>query len=179
MEATGECPSMYRLKMMLRRVRAAGFVLVAAVLFGQVTAGDAAAFDLVDPGEYSANQSQIDAWHDANPVVSSTRNLQPGPKIDVLQPEGGSNLTSPLTIDIRFRASRAHTMVMSSLRIDYWMGVFWSDITQRVLSAASVGPDSLRADGAELPAGRHLIRVQVADTSGLTAEREFRFTVTN
>lgn len=170
---------MYRLKRMLHRARAARFGIVAAVMLAHTAVGDAAAFDLVDPGEYSANRGQIDAWHDANPPEVITRNIQTGPKIDVLQPEGGSDLTSPLTIEIHFRPTRAQTMVMSSLRIDYWMGVFWSDITQRVLSAASVGPDSLRADGAELPEGQHLIRVQVADTSGLTAEREFRFTVTN
>lgn len=170
---------MRRFQMMLRRSLAAGFMLVAICISGQAIVGEAAAFDLIDPGEYAASRAEIEAWHDANPVISSTRALQPGPKIHVIQPEGGSNLTSPLTIDIRFQAPKQQSIDMSSLQIDYWMGVFWKDITQRVLLVASVGPDSLRADGADLPTGRHLIRVQVADTSGQYAEREFRFTVTD
>lgn len=166
------------LKILRRRFVAVGFVIVAVFALSHAVGSEAKAFDLIDPGEYAANRAEIEAWHDGNPAPSSTRAFKPGPKIRVLQPEGGSNLTSPLTIDIRFKAPKEQSIVMSSLQIDYWMGVFWKDITQRVLSVASVGADSLRADGATLPAGRHLIRVQVADTSGQFAEREFRFTVT-
>ena len=170
---------MYHLRMVLcRALVTTCFIFMTVGLFGQAAVGEAAAFELVDPGEYSANRAGIEAWHDVNPAESPTRAFKPGPKIRVLQPKGGSNLTSPLTIDIHFKAPKDQSIDISSLQIDYWMGVFWKDITNRVLSAASVGPDSLRADGAQLPTGRHLIRVQVADTSGQYAEREFRFTVT-
>ena len=175
MESTG---IMYQFQMMLRRaLGAVGFVIIAVCASGQAAVSEAGAFELIDPVEYAANRAEIEAWHDDNPVVSTTRAITPGPKIRVLQPESDSNLTSPLTIDIRFKAPRDQSIDMSSLQIDYWMAVFWKDITESVLSAASVGPDSLRADGAKLPVGRHLIRVQVADTSGQYAEREFRFTV--
>ena len=80
---------MHRFLMMLRRSLAAGFMLVAICISGQAIVGEAAAFDLIDPGEYAASRAEIEAWHDANPVISSTRALQPGPKIRVIQPEGG------------------------------------------------------------------------------------------
>jgi hypothetical protein len=64
---------------------------------------------------------------------------------------------------------------MSSFRAAYgWLGI---NITSRLLEHATKLPDSLVAENVDLPVGDHRVTISIANTSGKTASRTFRFSV--
>jgi hypothetical protein len=64
---------------------------------------------------------------------------------------------------------------MRTLSATYgWLGI---NITQRLLDHAVKTPNGLAADNVELPPGDHRVTLSIADMSGKTASRTFRFSV--
>lgn len=115
-----------------------------------------AGWDLVTPEEAAARR------------MPRTRRLTTvtadGPDLLIHAPQG-STIAPPVTFDVEFRGRDGVAPVMGSLRIDYDMGLFWQDVTQRLLSHATVEGTRLRAAGARLPPGRHVLRIAIMDKS--------------
>jgi hypothetical protein len=64
---------------------------------------------------------------------------------------------------------------MRTFNVTYgWLGI---NITRRVLEHAVTTPHGLSAENVDLPAGDHRVTVSIADMSGKTASKTFRFSV--
>lgn len=80
-----------------------------------------------------------------------------------------------MTIEVRFTPGPGSSVDMNSFNATY--GRLGINITQRLLDHAVVTPDGLSAANVELPSGNHRVTLSIADTSGKTASKTFRFSV--
>lgn len=88
-----------------------------------------------------------------------------GPIIQVSSPTG-STLKSPVNFDVRIKPKNGVPVAMSSLKVEYKLGPFWTDITSRLAGHGSVVGTRLKARGAKLPKGKHRVQVTVLDVKG-------------
>jgi len=102
-----------------------------------------------------------------------------GPMIDLVAPENGGIYTSPLGIDIAFAPKEGSSIDLSTLKVTVVSttiaGVFELDITEDIIDYASEG--GIKAPKAEIPAGEHVVTIQVADSEKRVAERQLAITV--
>ena len=101
--------------------------------------------------------------------------LPPPPAIDLVRPDISGPVQNPVTIEVRFRAGANHAIDMRTFNATY--GRLGINITSRLLEHAATTPDGLSAANVELPTGSHRVTLSIADTSGKTASRTFRFSV--
>ena len=101
--------------------------------------------------------------------------LPPPPAIDLVRPDVSGPVRNPVTIEVRFRAGASHAIDMRTFNATY--GRLGINITSRLLEHAVTTPDGLSAANVELPTGSHRVTLSIADTSGKTASRTFRFSV--
>lgn len=99
-----------------------------------------------------------------------------GPIITVHAPSGFA-LNSPVDFDVQFQPRDGIEVDMTSIRIDYRLGPLWTNVTQRITRHSSIAGTRLRAGGAELPSGDHLIRLRVFDTADRETMALISFTV--
>ncbi len=100
---------------------------------------------------------------DSEPLVRSldVTNTS-GPLIRVSSPSGAS-LISPVNFDIQVEPNGGVPVNMSSIRIEYKIGPAWINMTGRIMKYAKITGNRLYASGAELPAGKHALRVSIDD----------------
>jgi len=102
-----------------------------------------------------------------------------GPLIELLSPENGGIYTSPLGIEVAFAPKDGAPIDLSSLKVTVVSttvaGVFETDITEDIMDYAS--ENGIKAPKAEIPAGKHVVTIQVADTEKRMAERQLSITV--
>jgi hypothetical protein len=102
-----------------------------------------------------------------------------GPGIELLAPENGGIYTSPIGIDIAFAPKDGATIDLSTLKVivvsTTVAGVFEIDITEDIIDYAS--QDGIKAPNAAIPAGDHVVTIQVADSEQRLAERQLSITV--
>ncbi|MGI9490950.1 MAG: hypothetical protein ACR2QF_00840 [Geminicoccaceae bacterium] len=110
------------------------------------------------------------------PTRSINRLANEGPEIIVHAPQKASSLFSPLDFDVEFRAREAEPD-LATLKLEYDLGLFWKDVTERMSGHAEVSGNRLVSRGAELPAGDHHLRMSISDLAGKTTATEFIFTV--
>ena len=127
----------------------------------------AQAWPLVTPDE--------EARDNAAPEGSAPADLPPPPVIDLVRPDVSGPVRNPVTIEVRFRAGASHAIDMRTFNATY--GRLGINITGRLLEHAVTMPDGLSAENVDLPTGSHRVTLSIADTSGKTASRTFRFTV--
>lgn len=139
----------------LLRAVAAG-LLSSLILFG----GKSQAYDLVTADDY-AERSPVGSTRAVTTAPSE------GPEIIVHAPDIDGALRSPLDFDIEFRANGAEP-VMGSLILEYDLGLFWKDITDRLAGHAEISDNRIVSRGAELPAGEHHLRLSISDLAGKT-----------
>ncbi len=97
------------------------------------------------------------------------------PSIEVLEPDTTKPIKSPVTIRIRFRPQPGAAINPTTFRAKYgWLGI---DITDRLVGHAKVDALGLSADNAEIPAGKYMIALQVADNMGRFGTRALEFKV--
>ena len=101
-------------------------------------------------------------------VAASPRAITRGPHIELVQPETTAN--SPMHFQLRFQSFGGSEINTGSLHV-YYLKMPEVDITPRVARfARSIGVD---IPDAEIPAGEHTIRVEVADSEGRTRSSIF------
>ena len=102
-----------------------------------------------------------------------------GPSIELVTPENGGIYTSPIGIDIAFAPKDGATIDLSTLKVTVVSttvaGVFEIDITEDIIDYAS--QDGIKAPNAAIPAGEHVVTIQVADSERRLAERQLSITV--
>lgn len=99
-----------------------------------------------------------------------------GPNIQVSAPKGFS-LVSPVDFDIRVEPRNGVAVNMKSIKIEYRIGPAWVNMTNRILKYASIKGSRLYARGAELPPGKHALRVSVNDAQNRVTQATVSFTV--
>jgi hypothetical protein len=107
-------------------------------------------------------------------ALTSTRS--DGPTIKVSSPSGFS-LNSPVDFDIQVEPRGGVKVDMGSLRIEYKLGPIWVNLTNRAMREAKVNGLRFSARGAELPSGRHALRLTVRDTDQRTTQAVVKFSV--
>jgi hypothetical protein len=152
---------------------------------GQALAGVAAAWMALLPGHaaaapfdlVTAAEAQRDAAEPPPPPRTRAMRPPPGsaaalaPTIKVIAPVSVSNpLSSPLRIEVAFKAPPDARIVPSSFRLLY--GVLKIDLTDRVNKHATVRESGVVVDQAQVPDGTHRLIVRVADDKGRFGEQE-------
>ena len=101
------------------------------------------------------------------------------PGIVFIAPEDGGTYTSPIGIDITFDAADGSVVDLDTLKVTVVsktaIGVFDIDITEDVIAYAT--PEGIHAPEAEIPAGEHVVTIQVADSEQRVAKRHLSITV--
>jgi len=102
-----------------------------------------------------------------------------GPVIELVTPEDGGVYTSPIGINVAFAPKGGSTIDLSTLKVTVVSttiaGVFELDITEDIKSYATV--KGIKAPKAQIPAGDHIVTIQVADSERRLAERQLSITV--
>jgi hypothetical protein len=111
----------------------------------------------------------------AAPETPDPSELPPPPTIDLVRPDISQPVRNPVTIVVQFSPNPGQSIDMRTFNATY--GRLGINITRRLLEHATSTANGLTAEGVELPTGRHRVTVSVADTSGKTASRTFRFSV--
>jgi hypothetical protein len=127
----------------------------------------AQAWRLITPDE--------EARDNAAPEGPAPVDLPPPPTIDLLRPDISGPVRNPVTIEVRFGAGANRAIDMRTFNATY--GRLGINITSRLLEHAATTADGLLAENVELPTGSHRVTLSIADTSGKTASRTFRFSV--
>ncbi len=102
-----------------------------------------------------------------------------GPDIVLLAPVEGGIYVSPIGIEITFQPEQGATVDLETLKVTVVsktaIGVFEMDITEDIVTYAS--QEGISAPKAEIPAGEHVVTIQVADSERRLAERQLAITV--
>lgn len=137
----------------------------------------AQSFALLTQGESTALAA---SEQPADEATAKTRSMKvtssSGPAIKVSAPSGYA-LSSPVDFDIRIEPRNGVKVDMKSIRIEYRIGPTWINVTRRIMKYANVKGSRLYATGAELPAGKHAMRVSVRDANAQVTKATVSFTV--
>lgn len=102
-----------------------------------------------------------------------------GPAIELVTPKNGGVYTSPIGIEIGFAPKGGTTIDLATLKVTVVSttiaGVFEIDITEDIIDYAS--EDGIKAPEAEIPAGEHVVTIQIADSEKRRSERLLEITV--
>jgi hypothetical protein len=111
----------------------------------------------------------------ASDAGMATRGITRGPGIDLVSPgKGAQNLSSPVALKIRFMARNNVAIDPASVKLTYLRKPS-VDLTSRVKPFLS--KDGIDMAKAEVPPGRHLIRIDVKDTEGRSGSSTITLTV--
>ena len=143
------------------------FLLAAALVLVPFSTIAQQTWKLITPDE--------EARDDAAPQVPVPPDLPPPPTIDLVRPDISKPIRNPASIELRFSAGPNRSIDMGSFNATY--GRLGINITRRLLDHATLTPNSLSAEGVELPGGNHRITISIADTAGKRASRTFQFSV--
>ena len=151
--------------------------LAALLLLASASLAQAAPFTLISGDEA---QREATAAANAPPAAPRPRSLtlppRQTPAIEVLAPvPEGVTVSSPLRLEIAFKAPADARIVPSSFRLLY--GVLKIDLTERLQRHARLDETGVLIEEAAVPQGTHRVIVRVADDKGRIAERELMIRV--
>lgn len=96
-----------------------------------------------------------------------------GPIIEVVQPTDGGKKAGPVEVLVRF-TPRAEPVDVSSLKVSV-LKFIPIDITDRIKPYCT--QDGIAIKEAQIPAGKHVVRITVADAGGGITVKEIAFEV--
>ena len=105
-------------------------------------------------------------------VATDRRGITRGPKVDVMT--GAGQLRSPMRLQLKFEPHGGARIDPDSVKITY-LRTPNVDLTPRVKSF--VKPTGIDMPEAELPAGEHMVRVDIKDSDGRIGTTSFILTV--
>lgn len=106
--------------------------------------------------------------------------VEDAPKIIILEPgaaaEESEELLSPIDFIMKFEPQGEATIDLDSIRVHYkYLG--WQDITDKILEHAEITEEGIRALKAEIPKGKHKMRLKVKDSLGREARAVIVFRI--
>jgi hypothetical protein len=105
----------------------------------------------------------------------ATRGITRGPGIEVLSPaQGAENVKSPLALKVKFVARNNVAIDPASVKLTY-IRTPAVDLTERVKPFLT--KDGIDMAKADVPPGKHLLRIDVKDADGRTASSTFTLSV--
>ena len=125
---------------------------------------------LITPQEAAMNPAEEHGLNGEIPVAAES---EMGPKIDVIKPNQGGSAPAPVEVDIKF-ISKVSPVDPTSLKVSV-VKFINIDITDRVRAFAS--PTGIHISGAQLPLGKHTVRISIADEDGLRSVKDVIFEV--
>lgn len=136
-----------------------------------IAAATANAAGVVSPG--TSNTA------DAETPVQTVNLATDGPMIELLEPENGGVYTSPIGIEIAFAPKDGAAVDLSTLKVTVVSttvaGVFEIDITEDIIEYAT--EEGIKAGDAEIPAGEHVVTIEVADSESRLTQKQLSITV--
>ena len=96
-----------------------------------------------------------------------------GPNIEVVKPTNGGSAPPPVEVDIKF-APKLSPVDPASLKVVV-VKFINIDITDRVREYASAS--GIHVPSAQIPSGKHTVRVSIADKDGLRSYKDVTFEV--
>lgn len=96
-----------------------------------------------------------------------------GPKIEVLKPINGASAPPPVEVEIKF-TQKGIPVDPESLKVSVVKFVN-IDITDRVRAHAST--TGIHVPGAQIPSGKHTVRISIADKDGMRSVKDVTFEV--
>ena len=123
--------------------------------------------------------TQLALWEDTGDD-DTTRSVKvvesDGPELKIVSP-AGFDLKSPVDFEIEMVPRDGVEVTLTSLKVEYRLGPVWADITGRLSKHGKISGNRLMAKGAELPTGRHTIRVTITDAAKRRTRAVVRFSV--
>jgi len=96
-----------------------------------------------------------------------------GPTIEILKPNAGGKASGPVEIQINF-VPKTGPVDVTSLKVTVVKFIPF-DITDRLRDYATA--DGIQIKEAKIPAGKHIVRISVADAQGTRSVKEIEFEV--
>jgi hypothetical protein len=96
-----------------------------------------------------------------------------GPRIEVVKPTNGGSAPPPVEVDIKF-VPKMSPVDPASLKVSV-VKFINIDITDRVRAQASA--EGIHVPGAQIPSGKHTVRISIADMDGLRSVKDVTFEV--
>lgn len=157
--------------------RSAGICLVSTLVLAAGIAAAGSSFQLVTAEEF---QREMDARAMVTRGAKATtepesQRATDGPVIEIVTPDAQKTVKAPVDINVRFAPGPGARIVLDTLHIRY--GMIGLDVTDRIRKAATVTEQGIQASGAELPAGRHSMSIEITDSAGRTTKQAFKFKV--
>ena len=171
-----------------------GFLAVAALLLGGLVFSPQ--FSYAGPCEKEdfvlVSQDDFEVWTKENQGLQMDEEepefsfedkftlVENAPIITILQPgavaEEGEELRSPIDFIMKFEPQGEATIDLDSIRVHYrFFG--WRDITDKILEHAEIAEEGIRALKAEIPKGKHKMRLKVKDNLGREARAVMVFRI--
>jgi hypothetical protein len=107
-------------------------------------------------------------------AAMNTRGLTRGPGIEQESPSATQSVTSPLPFKIKFEPRNNVPIDLASVKLVY-LKATPVDLTERIKK--HIAPDGITMDGAEVPPGVHLLRLDLKDAQGRVATTLIKITV--
>lgn len=162
---------------MRRKIAVIGMAVFGVVLSGGVMgmldivqAGKGQELWLITPQEAAMAPARENGLGGEIPVAAES---EMGPKIDVIKPNHGGSAPAPVEVDIKF-TPKISPVDPTSLKVSV-VKFINIDITDRL--RAFVSPTGIRISGAQLPSGKHTVRISIADQDGLRSVKDVIFEV--
>ena len=92
-----------------------------------------------------------------------SRALNDGPEIQIITPKSNNEYKAPLKVSILFIPNENNDVDLSKLKVEC-LKFITINITKRILPFAT--KEGINIENAELPKGKHKIRVTVGDSKG-------------
>ena len=101
--------------------------------------------------------------------------MSDAPKIELINPQLGSNIKSPTPIEVKFNPKSPASIKPESFKALY--GSFQIDITKRLLNVTQVTQQGIQVTEANLPKGHHKITMNIEDSEGRIGSKTMEFEI--
>ncbi|MBX3324734.1 MAG: hypothetical protein U0223_00215 [Nitrospira sp.] len=125
---------------------------------------------LITPKEAAMAPAKESGLEGEIPVAAES---EMGPKIEVIKPTQGASAKPPVEIDIKFVA-KSSPVDPASLTVSV-VKLINIDITDRVRTYVTAS--GIHVPAAQLPSGKHTVRISIADQDGLRSVKDVTFEV--
>lgn len=110
-----------------------------------------------------------------SPMYMKAAVISDAPKIELINPQLGSNINSPTPIEVKFNPKSPASIKPESFKALY--GSFQIDITKRLLNVAQVTQQGIQVTEANLPKGSHKITMNIEDSEGRVGSKTMEFEI--
>lgn len=125
---------------------------------------------LITPEEAAmAPAADANGLHGGGLTEIGREDINAGPEIEILKPVDGGRVPSPVEVAVRF-IPRLDAVDLASLKVSI-VKFITIDITDRIRPYATA--EGIQLKEANIPSGKHRVRIAVSDKAGGVSSKEF------